>query len=131
MVLSGDRAAHNTGFFWHLLKGALPLAVVCFLLWVVGQGRPPRLVAVVPVLALCGMVLWFGWSSVRRNVGTKLFGMLLALYLGFCLGLFVLGMALSLSLALLPLFLIALPYLAWDLLFRVPSQGQAERTRRT
>ncbi len=65
----------------------------------------------------------------RRNVATKWFGVLLALYFGLVLGLYALGVGLRLLLAVVPLFLIALPFLVWDLLLRAPFKGRFERAR--
>jgi len=84
---------------------------------------------VVVACAVCAIVLWFGWGSIRRNVVTKWIGVLIGLYLGLVLGLSAFGVAVGLSLVLLPLFLFALPYLMYDLLFRAPSEGHSARDK--
>jgi hypothetical protein len=63
---------------------------------------------------------------VRRNVVTKIAGVLLGLFFGIVLGLFVFGTAIRLALVLLPVFLIALPLLVYDLLIRAPSKEQPD-----
>jgi hypothetical protein len=113
--------------------GVVPLVIVCVLLWGLSVEASPNPIITLVVLAACGIVLWFGWSSIRRNIGTKLFGGLLALCLGIILGLFVLeiavGIALRLSVVLFPLFIVALPLVVYDLLFRSPFKGRFERAR--
>src|SRR5258708_2501642 len=88
-------------FVW----GALPI-VICILLLRLYAGStssPPMFIA---VCAVCAIVLWFGWKSVRRNIITKWIGVVLALYFGLILVLSVFGIAMGLSLILLPLFMV-------------------------
>ncbi len=71
-----------------------------------------------------------GWTWVRRNVAAKM-GRRSAR--GLCgatiLGLFALAIALGLGLVLLPLFLLAVPFLVYDLFFRQPRKGRFARAR--
>ncbi len=62
----------------------------------------------------------------RRNLLTKWAGVFLALFFGLLLGLFAFGIVIRLTFVLLPVFLVALPLLAYDLLFRAPSEGESE-----
>ena len=66
----------------------------------------------------------------RRNIITKWIGAVLALYFGLVLALSVFGIAMELSLISLPLFMILLPLLMYDLLFRAPSESQADHESR-
>ena len=105
------------------IRGALPI-VLCLLLLGLGAGSSPSSsMTVIAVCAVCAIILWFGWNSVRRNIVTKWIGVLLAIYLALVLGLSALGIAIGLSLVLLPLFFVVLPLLLYDLLFRAPSEG--------
>jgi hypothetical protein len=67
---------------------------------------------------------------VRRNIITKWIGAVLALYFGLVLVLSVFGIAMGLSLILLPFFMVLLPLLMYDLLFRAPSESQADHESR-
>ncbi len=60
---------------------------------------------------------------------TKWIGALLVLFFAVFLALLALGIAIRLSVVLFPVFLIALPILLYEFLFRAPSEGQAERDR--
>ena len=122
------RDGRNSGVLQRLVWGALPIVIVCLLLWFAMQS-PPRPMIVVPNLVACGIVLWFGWASIKRSTGMKWLGVILALYIGLVLALLVLGIAVRVGLVLLPLFLLALPFLAYDLLFRAPLQGRFSRAR--
>lgn len=83
------------------------------------------------------MVLWFGRSSIRRNIITKWTGVLLAVLLSLGLCLFAFGVVAKLSVALypiltvvlFPLLLVVLPYTVYDLLFRAPYKGRFSRAR--
>jgi hypothetical protein len=48
------------------------------------------------------------------------------LYVGLVLGLAALGLVLRILLFLVPLFVVALPIVVWDLLFRAPAKGQKD-----
>ncbi len=58
---------------------------------------------------------------------TKWIGALFVLFFAVILALLAVGIAIRLSLVLMPVFLVALPILLYELLFRAPSEGQAER----
>jgi hypothetical protein len=112
------RSGHDswgTRFAW----GALPILVCLLLLGLARQASP---LGVFATCAGCAVVLWFGWSAVRRNVVTKGAGVLLGLFFGLMLGLFAFGVVIRLTFVLLPVFLVALPLVVYDLLFRAPSQ---------
>ncbi len=110
-------------------KGALPIGIVSLLLWSLSKAQPSSPMSVVVVFGLCGVVLWFGWSGIQNNIVTKWFGILLALFVGLILSIFVLGIAIQVSLVLFVPFLVALPFLAYDLLFRSPFKGRFARVR--
>src|SRR6266481_8103207 len=124
-----ERGRGNPGVTNRLARGAVPIVIVCLLFWGLAMEHLPGPMALFAVFAACGIVLWFGWSSIRRNIATKWFGVLLALYIGLVLGLYLLGIAVGVSLALFPLFLLALPLLVYDLLFRAPFEGRFTRAR--
>jgi hypothetical protein len=54
---------------------------------------------------------------------------ILGLYFGLVLGLAAFAVVVRLSLFFLPVFLVVLPLILYDLLFRAPSEGQMERDR--
>jgi hypothetical protein len=136
MGFLSERDHGNSGVLPRLVWAALPILVVLFLL-VVTMEASSDLTAFVAVCAVGGVVLWFGWGSVRRNIVTKWTGILLAVYLALVVGLFALGIAVKLSrvvfpaltLIVFPLLLVALPYLVYDLLFRAPHEGRLARAR--
>ncbi len=103
-----------------LVKGALPLGAVCLLLWSLTKTQASSSISVAVVLGVYGVILWFGWSGIQNNIVTKWFGILLALSVGLILSIFILGIAIQVSLVLFVPFLVALPFLAYDLLFRSP-----------
>ena len=113
------RSGPASRFAW----GALPI-LVCVLL--LGLAREASPLGVFAICAACAVVLWFGWGSVRRNVVTKGAGVLLGLFFGLMLGLFAFGVVIRLTFVLLPVFLVALPLLLYDLFFRAPSEGQSD-----
>ena len=113
-----------------LLRRILPIVVVCFLLWALGKNESPGPISVAFVFALCGSVLWFGWSGIQSNLITKWLGIILALAVGLVLSIFILGIVIRLSLLVFVLFLVALPFLTYDLLFRSPSKGRLARAQR-
>jgi hypothetical protein len=104
--------------------GALPI-LICLLLMRLAVGSSPQTFVI--LCAACAAILWFGWSSVRRNLLTKWTGVILALYFGLLLGLSAFAIAANVLLALLPVFLLALPLLVYDLLFRAPSHGESDQ----
>ena len=135
-MMLGQRAGVDPGVVRRLVRGALPIVIVCLLLWSLSLDPNPGHAAVVAVFAACGVVLWFGWNDIRRSVATKWLGILLALFLGLVLGLYALGISFlllgigaRLLLALFPLFLLALPFFVWDLFFRAPFKGRFARAR--
>lgn len=111
------------------MKGALPIVIVCFLLWALGKSESSGPITVAVVFALCGVVLWFGGSGIQRSLATKWLGIVLALLVALVLSLFVLGIVIRASLLLLVLFLVALPLLIYDLLFRSPFKSRFARAR--
>jgi hypothetical protein len=128
-MTSEERGASDSGIVRRLAWGTLPIVIVCLLLWGVGMDptvRPPEAIA---AFVACVVVLWFGWNLIQRSVATKWLGVLLALYLGLVLGLFLLGISVGLLFVLFPLFILALPFLVWDLLFRAPFKGRFARAR--
>jgi hypothetical protein len=111
------------------VRGAVPLAVVCILLLGFKPDSSQPKAAPVLLLAVSGAALWLGWNPIQRNVGTRWLGRLLAAYLGVMLGAVAVGVVLQVGIMLLPLFLLALPLLLYDLLFRSPYKGRFERVR--
>ena len=65
----------------------------------------------------------------RRNVVTRWVAIVLGAYLALVLGLFALGMAIRVALFLFIALLVAIPIVAYDLLFRAPFKGRFERAR--
>jgi preprotein translocase subunit SecG len=111
------------------LKAVLPLAIVCFFFWMLSQQRGPDPLTSIGVSVASAVVLWFGWRSVRRNVLTRWVAIVLAAYLALVLGLFAIGMAIRVALFLFVALLIAVPVIAYDLLFRAPFKGRFQRAR--
>jgi len=126
--MTTDKQNSRQGFLRRLGLGAVPIALVCFLLWMLleSHSQPP---VVIGVLVVCGLVLWFGWSSVRRTALTKWLGVALGLYVGLILALVALGIAVWTGLVLLVPLLIAIPFLGYDLFFRAPHQGRFASAR--
>jgi hypothetical protein len=123
MTSTEERRSGHESWVARFAWGALPILVCLALLRLVREASPLGGFA---ICAACAVVLWFGWSSVRRNVVTKGAGVLLGLFFGLMLGLFVFGVVIRLTFVLLPVFLVALPLLVYDLLFRAPSEGQSD-----
>lgn len=123
MTSTEERRSSHDSWGRRLAWGVLPI-LVCVLL--LGLAREASPLSVFAVCAACAVVLWFGWKAVRRNVVTKSAGVLLALFFGLMLGLFAFGVVIRLAYVLLPVFLVALPLLVYDLLFRAPSAGQSD-----
>jgi hypothetical protein len=111
----------NSGFAIRFIKGALPIVIACILLSLTEEKNSSPVINIV-IFAVSGLILWFGWTPMRRNVITKWLGGFLALYVALILGLFVLGVTLGLGLILLPVLLVGLPLLVYDLLFRAPTR---------
>ena len=122
-------ATGDFGVVRRLVKGALPIGIVCLLLWSLSKVQPASSMTSAVVFGLCGIVLWFGWSSIQKNIVTKWSGIFLALLVGLILSIFILGIAIQVSLVLFVPFLVALPFLAYDLLFRSPLKGRFVRSR--
>jgi hypothetical protein len=116
-----------------VVRAMLPILAVCLLLWLLTTDRAPHPIAIFLVFAACGIILWFGWNWVRPYAAAKWIALFLAIYLGFVLALFLFGIlfgiAARVSSVLLPLFLLALPFLLYDLLFRSPFRGRFSRAR--
>ena len=106
--------------------GVLPILVCILFLRLARESSPQGFIV---VSAACAVILWFGWGSVRRNSFTKWIGVILGLYFGLILGLAAFAIVVRLALILLPVFFVILPLVVYDLLFRAPSEGQAERDR--
>jgi hypothetical protein len=123
MKSTGERRGRQDSWRSRFAWGSLPI-LVCLLLFALA--RSASLSGVFAVCAACAIVLWFGWGSVRRNVITKGAGVLLGLFCGLILGLLAFGIAVRLMFVLLPVFLVVLPFLLYDLLFRAPSEGQSD-----
>jgi hypothetical protein len=117
---------HNPGFLLRFAKGALPIAIACIFISIAGT-RPSPPVLAVALFAASGLVLWLGWSAIRANTLTRWLGTILAVYVALLFGLYVLGVTLALALVLFPVFLLALPFLAYDLLFRAPMRDDPAR----
>ena len=109
--------------------GMLPLVIVCLLLWRMLMIPRSEGGASLILFAACGMVLWFGWRSIGRNILTRWLGIILAAFVGLPLGLFVLVIAFGLLFILFPLLLLAVPFIAYDLFFRAPAEGRFARAR--
>ncbi len=119
----------NTAIVERFVKPAIPIVIVLLLLFALTQDKHPPVFAIGAVFVVCGIVLWLGWGWVRRNVVAKLVGVVLTAYLVLILGLLALGIALRIGLVLLLLFLVALPFLVYDLFFRQPHKGRFARAR--
>ncbi len=119
----------NSGRAERFVRGALPVVVVCLLLWGLSKDSSPQPITVAAVFAACGLVLWFAWSAIRGNLATKWLGAFLAFWVGLVLVLFSFWTAIGLSIFLFVFFLVALPFLLFDLLFRAPFEGRFARAR--
>lgn len=108
-------------------KGLAPLVIVGFLMFLTAKDSDP--ITGIIMLALSGVVLWFGWTSVRKSKGTRWFGILLAVYIAMLLGMFAMALVIRVGLLLFPVFLIAVPLMVYDLLFRAPYGGRFDRAR--
>jgi hypothetical protein len=128
MTIEGGSNSHAGGVRL-LVRGALPIVIVCLFLWGLVKEPSPSPMAITVVFAACGIVLWFGWSSIRRNIATKWLAVPLVVFIGLFLGLFVFGLALGVAAYLGAALLVALPYLVYDLLFRAPLEGRIDRDR--
>ena len=117
----------SPGAFIRFVKGIVPLAIVAFLFLLTAKDPDP--ITGVVMLALSGVVLWFGWTSVRQSRGTHWFGVLLAVYIGALVGIFAMALIIRAGLLLFPLLLLAVPLAIYDLLFRAPYKGRFERAR--
>ena len=113
--------------FAGVVKGLVPLVIVGFLMFLTAKDSDP--ITGIIMLALSGAVLWFGWTSVRKSKGTRWFGILLAVYIAMLLGIFAMALIIRVGLLLFPVFLIAVPLMVYDLLFRAPHKGRFERAR--
>lgn len=120
-MTSSKERDHHDSWIARGAKGALPL-LVCLALLVSARDSSPQ--SLIAVSVACATLLWFGWISIRRNILTKTIGVVLALYFGLIVALLTLAITIRLSLVLLPVFLLALPYLVYDLFFRAPSEGR-------
>jgi hypothetical protein len=121
-----EAGLHQTdifGFMRRLAKGTLPIVIACAILSIVGMKPRAPSGLVLAAFVASGLVLWLGWSYIRRNIVTKWLGLILVLYLGLVLGLSVLGVVLGISLLLFPIFCVALPLVIYDLVFRAPIKG--------
>lgn len=113
-----------------LAWAALPIAISLLPLWVVTQEQTTNPTATVAACGAGCVVLWLGWSSIRRNIVTK-WGGLLAIFLSLVVGLFLFGIVVKLSfpvfrilsVVLYPLLLVALPYLVYTCCFARPTRA--------
>ena len=112
-------------FLW----GAFPIALVCLIHWALGLDTAPSTITVVGTFAISAAILWFGWRAVRRNVVTRWLGIFVAVYLGLFLGIFAIGIAVRFAAVLAVAFLVAAPFVFYDLFFRAPFQGRFARAR--
>lgn len=112
-----------------LLKGLIPILIVCLFIWGLAKEPSPSPMAVLAVFVACALVLWFGWNSIRRNLATKWLSLPLIILVGLVLGMFVFGLALGVAVNLCAALLLALPYLVYDLFFRQPNKGRIEHER--
>jgi predicted membrane metal-binding protein len=126
MTPIGERSGRYS-WVGRMARGALPILICLgFFLSLAPQSS---IGVVVGVCAVCAVILWFEWSSVRRNVVTKWIGVILSLFVGLILGLAVLGVIIRIGPFLFLIFLVALPFVSYDLLFRATADGRAERDR--
>ena len=109
------------------MKGLVPLGIVGFLMFLAAKDSDP--IRGIIMLALSGVVLWFGWTSVRQSRGTRWFGILLVVYIASLLGILAMAVVIRVGLLLFPVLLTAVPFMVYDLLFRAPYQGRFERAR--
>jgi hypothetical protein len=107
--------------FTRFVKGVVPLAIVGFLFLLTAKDSDP--VTGVIMLALSGVVLWFGWTSVSQSRGTRWFGILVAVYIASSFGIFAMALVIRVGLLLFPVLLIAVPLIVYDLLFRAPTKA--------
>ncbi len=114
-------------------KGATPVAIVLGLLYVLSRNRSADgagdWLAELVITALCCFTLWAGWRWLQGTFITKWAGRLLAAYLGLGLVLFTLGIVLAFSMTLFLPFLLALPFILYDLFVWQPHKGRFARAR--
>jgi hypothetical protein len=114
-------------------KGATPVAIVLGLLYVLSRNRSADgagdWLAELVITALCCFTLWAGWRWLQGTFVTKWAGRLLATYLGLGLVLFTLGIVLAFSMTLFLPFLLALPFILYDLFVWQPHKGRFARAR--
>lgn len=110
-------------------QGAVWPAIVVGLLYLLSQDRNADYPDTLIVVALCGIALGLGWRWMRGTFVTKWAGRLLAGYVGLVLVLFTLGIALAFSSVLFLPFLLALPFILYDLFVGQPHKGRFARAR--
>jgi hypothetical protein len=118
----------GSGVVRRFVLGALPILTVCALLWILAAESSPGPAAITSIFVVCAIILWFGWSSIRRNTATRWLAFPLIALVGVVLGGWVLGIAIGVAAWLGAALCLALPYLIYDLLFRAPLEGQKSRS---
>jgi hypothetical protein len=121
------------GWLVRFAKGATPVAIVLGLLYVLSRNRAADgagdWLAELVITTLCCITLWVGWGWLQGTFVSKWAGRLLAAYLGLGLVLFTLGIVLAFSMTLFLPFLLALPFILYDLFVRQPHKGRFARAR--
>ena len=128
-MTAGERESGIRGVVTRFVGATIPLAIVCILLFGFAPDPSQNLIGFIFLYAISAVVLWLCWSFIRRSIGAKWFGILLASFLGLVLGLFAVGVVIRIAPILFLIFLVALPFVAYDLFFRGPFQGRFERAR--
>ncbi len=124
-MLSSSRRDPLTNF----AKGLLPVGAAMFLVWWSNQVFRREEFGAYALLILSAVVLWFGWSLIRRSMLTKWLAILVIAYLGVIAGVWAIAIGLSLAMPLFLLFLLAVPWIIYDFFFRAPKEGRFTRAR--
>ena len=124
--------SHNPNFLRRLLIGALPIGIVCVVIWIGFSTDPPSRELGAAIFGLCAVVLWFGWNAIKRNVVTRLSGYILSAYVALGLGSAIFGIVLNspfLAGLLILSITVGIPFVLYDLFFRSPQEGRLAAER--
>src|ERR1700735_3507151 len=113
-------AMPQQGWWVQFAKGAAPVGIVVALLYV---GLAVRF-AFWPAVILSEVVLWLGRWWMAATLITRCAGIALAIAVGLAPALAAFFATLTLSLILMPAYLLLLPLLLWDLFVWQPHKGR-------
>jgi hypothetical protein len=113
------------GWLVRFAKGAMPVAIVVGLLYF---GLAVRF-AFWPAVILSAVALWLGRRWMAGMLITRCAGIALAVAVALVPALAAFFANLTLSLILMPAYLLLLPLLLWDLFVRQPHKGRFARAR--